>query len=142
MKKDDLREQQKVVVLVWRHDARVWDRFEGTVVHIARKFVTIEYVTWSGGQPQHVKFLIEEQQVPSQFSYATQFRTLEQDALEVRKEAAREGLRELGLTFTTGTIAGETLTLDEQEAIVACIRLIRQGYIINMEPSGLPGKEG
>jgi hypothetical protein len=142
MNKDDLHEQQKVIVLVWRHGARTWDRFDGTVTKVAQKFVTIEYATWAGRAPEAVKFQIADQQVPSPYSYATHFRTLEQDARTVREGAARDGLLELGLDFRVGSAgSGERLSLDEQEVIIRVISLMRQGLVVVLDVVPPPGKE-
>lgn len=142
MDKADLHDQQKVIVLVWRHGARTWDRFEGTVTKVARKFVTIEYATWAGGQVQPVKFQIEDQQVPSPYSYATHFRTLEQDAHIRREEAAYAGLRSIGLqeaTLRVGT--GPRLALAEVEAIVRLVEMLREGWHVDLVRVPGPVKE-
>ena len=133
MDRADLHEQQSVIVLVWRHGARTWDRYDGTVIKVAKKFVTIEYVTWAGRQPDAVKFQIEDQQVPSQYSYATHFRTLEQDKLVRREESARAGIRELGLEFRVGSAgSGEPMSVHEMEQIARLVGMLRAGWHVDL----------
>lgn len=123
VRKEELHEGQEVIVLVYY--GRDWTRYPGRVIKIARAYCTIEY-TRSTGRADTDQFSIEDQAIKgAQYSYSTRFRTVEQQKLLDRQNAAREGLRELGLQFRVGTLAGETLTLEEQEAIIRVVGLMR-----------------
>lgn len=131
MIREDLSVDQAVIVWDGVHK-RV--RRDGRVARIARKYVTIE--VWYGPNiTREVEFDIETQKERgpnSGYPYAAIFRTPEHQAREERKQAAEEGLRELGLI--TRPSSNRRLTLEEAEAIVAAVRGMREVQ----EDPGLP----
>lgn len=126
MNKEDLTLHQAMVVWAGCPTRR---RYDGVVMKIARKYVTIEY--WRGPQwTGEIVFDIETQRERGNTGhYAAIFRTPEQQDQEDREKEVRDALRFYGLMPKyTGPTTKRTLNLEQMEAVVELLdRLVGRG---------------
>lgn len=112
------KDQQVVVYMAYSGRAQL-----GWVVKVANKYVTITTNRMTGGHAR--EFDIATQNTRGEASHGL-FRTMEQEEARQRNLAARQQLRELGVSVSFGGPTSKgVLSTEEMEAIVELIRRMR-----------------